>query len=73
MTSSSFYIPVMADSLLCVNPLKTAPQSCCGRLLVFLGNNVNLPSGPIREKIAFLKAVGAEYIATQSPLEAGNG
>ena len=62
-----------ADSLLYVNLLKTALQSRCGGLFAFVDNEVNLPSAQVGEKIAFLKAVGAEYIATQLPLEAGNG
>lgn len=60
-----------ADSLLYVDPLKTALQSRRGRLLAFVGNEVNLPAAPIGEKIAFLKAIGADFIATQLPLEAG--
>jgi hypothetical protein len=42
-----------------------------GKLLAFVGNEVNLPGVSLRGKIDFLREVGAEFIGTQLPLEAG--
>ena len=42
-----------------------------GKLLVLVGNEVNLPGISMVEKIAFLRNVEADFIGTQLPLEAG--
>ncbi len=60
-----------ADSLLYIEPLAAALQARRGRLLSFVGNEVNLPSSPMAPKIAFLASVRPDFVATQLPLEAG--
>ncbi|MDA8121151.1 MAG: hypothetical protein M0Z38_01130 [Deltaproteobacteria bacterium] len=42
-----------------------------GKLLSFVGNEVNLPGVSLGGKIDFLREVGAEFIGTQLPLDAG--
>lgn len=60
-----------ADSLLYIDPLVPVLNRRRGRLLSFVGNELNLPWAPIQGKINWLKAVGADYIATQLLPEAG--
>ena len=61
-----------ADSLYYITPLAGALQARRGRLLAFIGNEVNLPSAPIAPKRAFLKSIAPDFVATQLPLEAGD-
>ncbi len=42
-----------------------------GRLLSFVGNEVNLPGCFIADKLAVLKKIGPDFVATQLPLAAG--
>lgn len=60
-----------ADSLLYVEPLETVLQARRGKLLSFVGNELNLPWSPLGAKIAWLKRVRADIVATQLPLEGG--
>jgi hypothetical protein len=60
-----------ADSLLYVEPLVGALQSRRGKLLSFVGNELNLPWAPLAAKISWLTAVGADLVATQLLDEAG--
>ncbi|HEV2300255.1 MAG TPA: hypothetical protein VGR91_01685, partial [Stellaceae bacterium] len=60
-----------ADTLAFLAPLEAALAARRGRLLVLVGNEYNLPWMPLGEKRAFLKRVGADFIGTQLPLEAG--
>jgi hypothetical protein len=60
-----------ADTLDYVTELVSALQSRRGRLISFVGNEVNLPWAPLREKIAWLRRVGPDLIATQLLAEAG--
>lgn len=60
-----------ADSLLYVEPLASALQARRGKLLSFVGNELNLPWAPLGAKIAWLKRVRPDIIATQLLAEAG--
>lgn len=60
-----------ADSLLYAGPLATALQARKGRLVSFVGNELNLPFAPLGEKIAWLRQVRPDIIATQLLEEAG--
>ncbi len=60
-----------ADSLLYVEPLAPALQARRGRLLCFIGNELNLPWAPLGAKIAWLQRVRPDIIATQLLAEAG--
>ncbi len=42
-----------------------------GRVISFVGDELNLPHALLSDKIDFLKRIEADYIATQLPLEAG--
>lgn len=61
----------MADSLDYVEPLTGALQGRRGRLVSFVGNEINLPWAPLGEKIEWLRAVQPDVIATQLLPEAG--
>lgn len=63
---------VCADNLLYAGEILPALQARRGRLLSFVGNEVNLPSSPMGPKIAFLKEAGADVICTQLLQEAGD-
>ncbi len=60
-----------ADTLRFIDPLRPALQARRGRLLVFVGNEYNLPWIRLSDKRAFLREVGADWVATQLPFEAG--
>src|SRR5438874_5357649 len=60
-----------ADTLEYLKPLKSALTSRRGRFLMLVGNEYNLPWVQLGEKREFLREVGADYIGTQLPLEAG--
>jgi hypothetical protein len=60
-----------ADSLLYAEPLAAALQNRKGRLVAFIGNELNLPFAPLGAKIAWLKRVRPDIIATQLLQEAG--
>ncbi len=60
-----------ADTLQYINPLRGPLKARRGRLLVFVGNEYNLPWIRLGEKRCFLREVGADFAATQLPLEAG--
>lgn len=60
-----------ADTLRFINPLLHALNSRRGRLLVLVGNEYNLPWSRLSDKRAFLRKVGADWVGTQLPLEAG--
>ena len=53
------------------NPLRHALKARRGRLLVFVGNEYNLPWSRLSDKREFLRSVGADWVGTQLPLEAG--
>lgn len=42
-----------------------------GTLISFVGDEVNLPNAPLRDKLSMLKRLGCEFIATQLPIAAG--
>ena len=60
-----------ADSLLYAEPLAGALQARKGRLVAFVGNELNIPFTPLGDKIAWLKRVRPDIIATQLLEEAG--
>jgi hypothetical protein len=60
-----------ADTLKYIIPCKGLLQSRKGKLLIFPGNEVNLPIVSMEEKIHFLRDVEADFIATQLLPEAG--
>lgn len=60
-----------ADSLLYAEPIASALQNRRGKLVAFIGNELNLPFAPMGAKIAWLKRVRPDLIATQLLQEAG--
>lgn len=60
-----------ADSLLYAEPLAGVLQSRKGRLVTFVGNELNLPFAPLGAKIAWLTRVRPDIVATQLLQEAG--
>jgi hypothetical protein len=60
-----------ADSLLYAEPLASVLQNRRGKLVAFIGNELNLPFAPLHAKIAWLKRVQPDIIATQLLAEAG--
>src|SRR3989304_627229 len=62
---------VVGDSLRYIKPYKDILQGRRGKLLTFVGNEVNIPGLPMKEKIAFIQDIQADFIGTQLPLEAG--
>lgn len=60
-----------ADTLTYIQPLVRVLQDRCGKLLAFVGNELNLPWAGMEPKIGLLKSIQADIIATQLPLEAG--
>jgi hypothetical protein len=60
-----------ADTLGYITALTPVLQSRRGRLVAFVGNEVNLPWAPLSEKIAWLQRVEPDLIATQLLAEAG--
>lgn len=63
--------PCSADTLRYINPLRQALKDRRGRLLVLVGNEYNLPWIRLSDKREFLRDVGADWVGTQLPLEAG--
>lgn len=61
-----------ADSLHYAQQLTGALQNRRGKLLSFVGNELNMPWAPLSAKIAWLKTIRADFIATQLLQEAGN-
>jgi spore maturation protein CgeB len=62
---------VNADTLRYIEPYKEILLDRRGKLFSFVGNELNLPSSPLREKIDFLKYISVDVIITQLLLEAG--
>jgi spore maturation protein CgeB len=62
---------VNADTLVFIEPYRSILKDRKGKLLSFVGNEVNLPRISMKVKIDFIKDVSAEFIGTQLPLEAG--
>lgn len=60
-----------ADTLDYIKPLRAALGARRGRLLILIGNEYNLPWARLGEKRDFLREVGADYVGTQLPIEAG--
>jgi hypothetical protein len=60
-----------ADTMMYLKPVAEALKDRRGKLLVFVGNELNLPGSPMAEKIAFLRDVEPDFIATQLLAEAG--
>jgi len=60
-----------ADTLDHVEPLVGSLQQRRGRLVSFVGNELNLPWSPLGPKITWLRAVKPDLIATQLLLEGG--
>lgn len=63
--------PCSADTLRYIDPLRQALKDRRGRLLVLVGNEYNLPWIRLSDKRDFLRDVGADWVGTQLPLEAG--
>lgn len=62
---------VNADTLVFIEPYRSILKDRKGKLLSFVGNEVNLPRISMKSKIDFIKEVSADFIGTQLPLEAG--
>ena len=60
-----------ADTLSFIDPLRGALKNRRGRFLMLVGNEYNLPWMRLAEKRQFLHQVGADFVGTQLPLEAG--
>lgn len=60
-----------ADTLQYIKPLSSALKIRRGRFLMLVGNEYNLPWVRLAEKRAFLRDVGADYVGTQLPIDAG--
>lgn len=60
-----------ADTLVYLEPLVPALSHRRGKLLAFIGNELNLPWAGLSRKISLLREVQADIVATQLPLEAG--
>ncbi len=63
--------PCSADTLKFIDPLREALKARRGRFLMLVGNEYNLPWVRLGEKRGFLREVGADWVGTQLPLEAG--
>lgn len=63
--------PCSADTLRFIAPLREALKARRGRFLMLVGNEYNLPWIRLADKREFLREVGADWVATQMPLEAG--
>ncbi len=61
----------VGDTLQYIQPLVPGLNRRTGRLLSFIGNEVSLPGSWLADKIALLRDLRAEYVATQLPLKAG--
>ncbi len=60
-----------ADTIEYLRPFVPVLQGRRGLLLSFVGNEVNLPGVPIRDKREIFSRMEPDFIATQLPLEAG--
>lgn len=60
-----------ADTLHYAQQMTTALQNRRGKLLSFVGNELNMPWAPLSAKIAWLKSIRADFVATQLLQEAG--
>ena len=60
-----------ADTLQYIEPLKAALQTRRGKLLVLVGNEYNLPWIRLADKRDLVRSIGADWVGTQMPLEAG--
>lgn len=54
-----------------IRPYKNMLMDRKAKLLVFLGNEVNIPGLSMKERIDFIKDIEPEFIGTQLPIEAG--
>lgn len=63
---------VTADSLIYAEKCRAILQDRTGRLLSFIGNEVNLPGAPLGPKIAFLKSIQPDFVATQLLQKSGD-
>ncbi len=61
-----------ADTLRFIAKLREALKARRGRFLMLVGNEYNLPWMRLGEKRKFLQEVGADWVGTQLPLEAGH-
>lgn len=61
-----------ADTLDYIKPIASALKSRRGRFLMLVGNEYNLPWTGLAQKREFLRKVGADFIGTQLPIEAGH-
>src|SRR5712692_2372772 len=64
--------PCSADTLRFILPLRGALKARRGRFLMLVGNEYNLPWVRLGEKREFLREIGADWVGTQLPLEAGH-
>jgi hypothetical protein len=62
---------VNADTLVFIEPYRSVLKDRRGKLLSFVGNEVNLPRISMKAKIDLIRDMSAEFIGTQLPLEAG--
>ncbi|HOC76165.1 MAG: hypothetical protein BWZ01_01573 [Deltaproteobacteria bacterium ADurb.BinA179] len=62
---------VNADTLTFLDPWRSVLKDRKGKLLSFVGNEVNLPRISMKAKIEFLKDISADFIGTQIPPETG--
>jgi hypothetical protein len=60
-----------ADTLEFITPLREALKARRGRFLMLVGNEYNLPWARLADKRKFVSEVGADWVGTQLPLEAG--
>jgi hypothetical protein len=63
---------INADNMIYAHQILPVLQARTGRLLSFVGNELNLPGAPMAAKIAFLKEAGADVVATQLLQETGD-
>ena len=55
----------LMDNAEFLTPVSSALQSRSGKLVVFVGNEYNVPWAPMGDKIAWIRSVGADIVATQ--------
>lgn len=60
-----------ADTLTYIEPFRDVLLARRGKLVAFVGNELNTPGSPLAARIAHLKAIRADFIATQLLPEAG--
>ena len=59
------------NTLTHINSFKNVLKDRTGKLIVFVGNEVNLPHVSMSEKIRFIYEIEADFIGTQLPIKAG--